>query len=160
MNCIIVDDDDASRKIIAQLAKQVAHLNIVKECKNPLEAIAVLKNENVDLIFLDIEMPQMSGIDMLRSLDNRPAVILTTTHKEYAIDAFELNVVDYIVKPVALPRFLKAVGKVKESTDIKELTTSTEYFFIKKDSVLTKVPVKEILWIEALGDYITIHTRD
>ncbi len=161
MNCIIVDDDDASRSVLTQMVKQVEYLTIIKACSNPLEAMNTLKNENPDVIFLDIEMPEMSGMEMLKALDNRPQVILITSHTEYALDAFDLNVVDYIVKPITLPRFLKALSKVKGSAETKEqFSMSRDYFFIKKNSVLNKVPVKDILWIEALGDYITIHTKD
>jgi two-component system LytT family response regulator len=161
MNCIIVDDDDASRSVLTQMIKQVDYLNIIKTCSTPLEAMNTLKKENPDVLFLDIEMPEMSGMEMLRALDTRPQVILITSHTEYALDAFDLNVVDYLIKPITLPRFLKAISKVKDSSDIKEqFSMSRDYFFIKKNSVLNKVPVKDILWIEALGDYINIHTKD
>jgi DNA-binding LytR/AlgR family response regulator len=160
MNCIIVDDDEASRNILVQLAKHVDNLKVIKTCSNPIEAINVLKEENIDLLFLDIEMPEMTGMELLEALDTRPMVIFTTSHKEYAADAFEMNVIDYLIKPVTLPRFLKAVAKA-EAADAKDVvSTKQDYFFIKKDSVLTKVPIKDILWIEALGDYITIHTKD
>lgn len=161
MNCIIVDDDDASRSALVQLAKQIDNLVIVKSCSTSIEAMNALKKEPVDLLFLDIEMPEMNGMELLKALDNRPQVIFTTSHKEYAVDAFEMNVVDYLVKPVTLPRFLKAVAKAKDSNEVKDqVSTGQDYFFIKKDSVLTKVPIKDILWIEALGDYITVHTKD
>lgn len=161
MNCIIVDDDDASINVFKQLAKQIDYLTIVQTCSNPIEAMNILNNEDVDVIFLDIEMPGMTGIDMLKSLDNNSHVILTTSHKEYAVDAYELNVVDYLIKPLTLPRLLKALTKIKNAPNSKEgIHTEHDYFFIKKDSVLTKVPVKDILWIEALGDYITVHTKD
>lgn len=158
MNCIIVDDDEASRKILSQLALQADSLNIVATFADPVEAVNILQKENVDLMFLDIEMPEMNGMEMLKSLSNRPKVILTTSHKEYALDAYELDVVDYLVKPITLPRFLKAVAKAKDSAD--NFTPGKDYFFIKKDSVLNKVPVNDILWIEALGDYITVHTKE
>jgi DNA-binding LytR/AlgR family response regulator len=161
MNCIIVDDDDASRKVITHLANQIDFLTVVTTCANPIEAMKVLQKEDVDLMFLDIEMPEMSGMDMLKTMEQRPQVILTTSHKEYALDAYDLNVVDYLVKPVELPRFIKAVNKAKEHAGSEDqVSTAYDYFFIKKDSVLTKVPIKDILWIEALGDYITIHTKD
>jgi DNA-binding LytR/AlgR family response regulator len=161
MNCIIVDDDVASQKVIAQLAKQIDFLRVVTTCANPVEAMKVLQKEDIDLMFLDIEMPEMSGMDMLKALEKRPRVILTTSHTEYALDAYDMNVIDYLVKPVELPRFIKAVNKAKEYGNSEDaVSTAYDYFFIKKDSVLTKVPIKDILWIEALGDYITIHTKD
>jgi DNA-binding LytR/AlgR family response regulator len=161
MNCIIVDDDDASRSVLSQMVKQVDHLNLIKTCSSPLEAVSVLQKENIDLLFLDIEMPGMSGMDMLKTINNIPQVILTTSHTEYALDAYDFNVVDYLIKPVTLPRFLKAITKLKNNDDTKDIINAgLEYFFIKKDSVLNKVPIQDILWIEALGDYITIHTKD
>ena len=158
MNCIVVDDDEASRKVLIQLLKQVDYINLVKECGDAVEAMNIIQQDNIDLMFLDIEMPKMSGMDMLKSLTVKPKVVLTTSHTEYALDAFEMNVVDYLVKPVSLKRFMQAMEKIKGLGGEKEISYSQEYFFIKKDSVLTKVPVKDILWIEALGDYITIHT--
>ncbi len=161
MNCIIVDDEEMSRAALSHLVQQVDFLNLLKVCSGPLEAMEVLKKEKVDLVFLDIEMPDMSGMDMLRTLEDRPQVILTTSHKEYALDAFEYNVVDFLVKPLALPRFLKAVNKAKELFDNSRSEVATagkDYFFIKNNSVMTKVMIRDILWIEALGDYITINT--
>lgn len=161
MNCIIVDDDDACISAFKQLVKQVDYLTIIRTYSNPVEAMNTLSKENVDIIFLDIEMPGMTGMEMLKSLDNRPPVILTTSHKEYALDAYELNVVDYLIKPITLPRLVKALNKVKGIHASKEqIHSEQDYFFIKKDSVLTKVPVKDILWVEALGDYVTVHTRE
>jgi DNA-binding LytR/AlgR family response regulator len=160
MNCIIVDDDDASRAVITQMVKQVEYLNVIKTCSTPVEAINTLRKENIDLLFLDIEMPEMNGMEMLKALDNKPQVILITSHTEYALDAFDLNVADYLIKPITLPRFLKALAKVKASATEDQVNMSRDWFFIKKNSVLHKVPVKDILWIEALGDYITVHTKD
>lgn len=161
MNCIIVDDDDASRSLLMQIAKQVDYLTVIQTCSNSLEAMNILNKEDVDVIFLDIEMPEMNGMEMLKALDNRPYVILTTSHTEYALDAYELNVIDYLVKPVTLPRLLKALAKVNGPSNLKEqISTGRDYFFIKKDSALTKLPIKDILWIEALGDYVTIHLKE
>lgn len=159
MNCIIVDDDEASVNVLIQLIKQVDNLKVVATCSSPMEAIKSLGENQADLMFLDIEMPGMTGIEMLKSLPGSPKVILTTSHKEYALDAYELNVVDYLVKPITLPRLLKALAKVNY-VPAQLQQVEQDYFFVKKDSVLMKVPVKEILWIEALGDYVTLHTRN
>jgi DNA-binding LytR/AlgR family response regulator len=161
MNCIIVDDDDASISVFKQIAKQVDYLSIIQTCSNPIEAMNVLNEEDVDVLFLDIEMPEMNGIDMLKALDTKPHVILITSHNEHALAAFDLNVIDYLIKPVTLPRLLKALTKVKDVDNVKgKANSGQDYFFIKKEAALTKVPIKDILWIEALGDYITIHTKD
>src|SRR5688572_156899 len=162
MNCIIVDDEEMSRNAMKHLVEQIGYLQLVKVCHDSSEAIETLKKNKIDLVFLDIEMPGMSGIELIQSLETRPLIILTTSHKEYALDAFEYNVVDYLVKPVNEPRFKKAVEKAQEffdsSQDVKITPAEKEYFFIKHNSVLTKVLLKDILWIEALGDYITINT--
>jgi DNA-binding LytR/AlgR family response regulator len=161
MKCLIIDDDDASRNVLTHLVGQIEYLQLAGVFNNPKEALKTLQKENIDLVFLDIEMPEMSGIDLLKSMP-MPPTILTTTHKEYALDAFEFNIVDYLVKPITLPRFIKAVEKAK--TNFSKNSTAEmvdkDYFFIKKDSVLTKVPIKQILWIEALGDYLTVNTVD
>jgi len=158
MNCIIVDDDEASVNVFLQMIKQVDYVDVIQTCSSPMEAMEALNQNDVDLLFLDIEMPEMSGIELLRTLVHKPQVILTTSHKEYALDAYELNVVDYLIKPVTLPRLLKALSKVKRSAH--QVSVEQDYFFVKKDSVLIKVPVKEILWVEALGDYVTLHTKN
>lgn len=161
MKYIIIDDDDASRKIILQLAKQVENLEIIDAYSNPVDALKVLEKGGVDLVFLDIEMPEMTGMEMLNSV-NMPPTILTTTHKEYAVDAFKYNVIDYLVKPIGLPRFIKAMGKARKefAGPSNHASINKEYFFIKKHSVFNKVALKDILWIEALGDYIKVHASD
>jgi DNA-binding LytR/AlgR family response regulator len=158
MRCIIIDDDEASKNILVKLINQVDYMKLEGVFNNPVEALATLKAGNIDLVLLDIEMPEMSGLDLLKSVD-MPPTILTTTHKEYALDAFEYNIVDYLVKPITLPRFVKAAEKAKANHEKHaSATIDHNYFFIKKDSVLNKVPLKDILWIEALGDYLAVHT--
>lgn len=161
MNCIIVDDEEMSRSALTHLIRQANFLKLVKSCNSAVEASNFIGSEKVDLVFLDIEMPEMSGIEFIKSMETPPLIILTTSHKEYALAAFEYNVVDYIVKPIQLPRFLKAVSKAKEIQEglRNHITASDkEYFFIKSNSVMSKVRLKDILWIEALGDYITVNT--
>ena len=163
MNCIIVDDEEMSRNALKQLIGRVDFLNLVKVCEGPLEAITTLKNEKVDIMFLDIEMPDMSGMDLIKSLpqETRPMIILTTSHTEYALDAFEHNVVDYLVKPVMLPRFLVATTKARdlfENSQNKIDSFDKDYFFVKSNSVMHKLLIKDILWMESMGDYITINT--
>ena len=121
MNCIIVDDNKMARAATKQLVRQVDFLNLVQECASPIEAFNYLKKETVDLIFLDIEMPEMTGIELIKNLKQHPLIILITAKKEYAVEAFELNVADYIVKPVELSRFMMAVSKAKELFDNKDL---------------------------------------
>ena len=165
MKCIIVDDNKMARAATKQLIAQVDFLNLVQECSSPIDAFNYLKKEKVDLIFLDIEMPEMSGIELVKNLDHHPLIILITAKKEYAVEAFELDVVDYIIKPINLARFLLAVDRVKEIFDNKDKKiesndTEKDYIFVRSDSVLTKVKIKEITYIQAMGDYVNIFTAD
>src|ERR1700740_1335914 len=114
MKCIIVDDNKLSRAMVKQLVDQVDFLELKAECENPMEAYNILKKEDIDLVFLDVEMPGMTGIELIKNLEKRPIVILITAKKDYAVEAFELNVADYIIKPVSLSRFMVAVDRAKE----------------------------------------------
>jgi DNA-binding LytR/AlgR family response regulator len=163
MNSIIIDDDEPCRLVLEQLIGQVDNLKLTGSYENGKQALNALKNSDTHLVFLDVEMPEMSGIEMLAELEIKPIVILTTSHKEYAVDAYEYEVADYLVKPILLPRFLKAVSKAErhfENLFLGSNSNDRNYFFIRKDSVIHKVPVADVLWIEAMGDYVTIHTRD
>lgn len=161
MNCIIIDDDVMSGNAVKHLVHQIPYLNLIGIGATPQDAIALLSNNKVDLMLLDIEMPGMSGLELIKSLKTLPFVILITSKKEYALEAFEHNVVDYLLKPIALDRFFKAIAKVKEMNDNSPATeNSGASFFIKNNGTLIKINSKDILWIEALGDYITIHSTD
>ncbi|HTB31674.1 MAG TPA: LytTR family DNA-binding domain-containing protein [Bacteroidia bacterium] len=163
MNCIIIDDDEACRTVLEQMIGQTDPLKHVGSYENGIQAINALKNNDTHLVFLDVEMPEMNGIDMLAELEIKPLVILTTSHKEYALDAYEHEVVDYLVKPVTLPRFLKAVSKAErqfENLFMGSISNDRNYFFIRKDTVIHKVPIADVLWVEAMGDYVTINTKN
>ncbi len=162
MNCIIIDDDEACRAVLEQLISQTDTLKHVGSYENGIQAINALKNNDTHLVFLDVEMPEMNGIDMLAQLEIKPLVILTTSHQEYALDAYDHEVVDYLVKPVTLPRFLKAVSKAErrfENLFMGSISNDRNYFFIRKDTVINKVPIADVLWVEAMGDYVTINTK-
>lgn len=165
MNCIIIDDNKLARAALKILITQVAFLDLKEECSNPIDGFNYLQKENVDLVFLDVEMPGMTGIELIKNLEKRPIIILITAKKSYAVEAFELNVADYIVKPVTLSRFMLAVSRAKElfeSNDVKlEINVKKkDYIFVRSNSVLTKIQTKDILYIQALGDYINIFTID
>jgi DNA-binding LytR/AlgR family response regulator len=164
MNTILVDDDEMSAGLLRHLIENVSYINLLKTCTCPLEAVDVLRNEEIDLLFLDIEMPRLNGMDLIKSLATPPLIILTTSHEHYAFKAFEHNVVDYLLKPVELPRFMRATAKAKEIYDHSHGGSpdvfNQDYIFIRKNSILNKVLIKEILWIEALGDYVTVHTPE
>lgn len=163
MNCIIVDDEEMCRNAMKHLVSQVDFLNLIGICSNATEALNLLNNNKIDLMLLDIEMPDMSGIELIKSLKSPPLTILTTSNKEYALEAFEYSIVDYIIKPILLDRFFKAIAKAKEIFENSPQNidfSSSEYVFIKSNGVLVKINLKDILWIEALGDYLTINTSD
>lgn len=163
MNCIIIDDEPLARKGIRLLAEQVADLYVLDEFPNPLPAIKFLQQENsVDLIFLDIEMPGINGIEFLENMPPKAMVILTTAYPQYALDAFELDVLDYLLKPIKLARFLKAVEKARELKELKlsSMTINSEepFFYIKSERKFVKLGFEDILYIKGLKDYVVIHT--
>lgn len=165
MNCIIVDDNKLARTSLKQLIEQVDFLNLTAEITDPVEAFNYLTNNPVDLVFLDIEMPGMTGIELIKNLEKRPIIIFISAKKSYAIQAFELNVADYLVKPVELSRFMTAVQRAKEIFDAKDQKLvvdekKKDYIFVRANSVLNKIKVSEIIYVQALGDYVNIFTPD
>lgn len=164
MNCIVVDDNKLARTALKQLIAQVDFLEFKQECSSSLEAFSYLKTNAVDLVFLDVEMPDMTGIDLIRNLDRRPIIILVTAKKNYAVEAFELSVADYIIKPVSLARFTRAVAKAKELHDDKcrhdLLDSDHDYIFIRSNSILTKVKSTGIIYMEEHDGKVNIQTAD
>jgi DNA-binding LytR/AlgR family response regulator len=169
IRCLIIDDEPLAHRVIERYAADLPFLDIVKKCNNALEAMDVLHNQEADLLFLDINMPKLSGMDFLKTLKNPPLVIITTAYAEYAIQGYELDVVDYLMKPFAFDRFYKAIQKAEEllkgrgvqRQEAKEADRHEETFiFIKSSKKTYKVNLDEILYIEALGDYVKIFTTD
>jgi DNA-binding LytR/AlgR family response regulator len=161
MNCIIVDDDEMIRLDLENKIRQTMVLNLVGSCGSALEAAELLLTENVDLIFLDVLMPGMTGLDFIKTLAaSKPEVIMITSNKDFAVEAFEYDVTDFLVKPVSYERFLKAVSKAKRNFEKKGTSVNAidEHIFIKVGSRFIKLELKNILYIEALSDYVTIHT--
>jgi len=164
MNVIIVDDEPLAQEVLETYISKFPALTLISKCNNAIEALEVLDNNSVDLIFLDIQMPQISGIDFLKTLANPPLVIFTTAFSEYAIDGFDLNVVDYLLKPISLERFAKAVNKaikqLQETSDKIASTTenTADYIFVKADKKLIKLHFNDIFYIEGLKDYVILHT--
>jgi DNA-binding LytR/AlgR family response regulator len=160
MTCLIVDDNDMARLTLRQLISGMSHLTINGECTSAPEAFRKISQDPPDLVFLDIEMPGMTGIELLRSLPRKPLIIFTTSRSNYAAEAFELNVVDYLVKPVTISRLLQAVEKAKEilaRKDSEIKSVEQDYLFIRDNGVLKKIKLDEILYVEAMGDYIKIY---
>jgi len=162
MNCIIIDDDKFSTKIIAEFVDKTDDLDLVGTYDSAISAINDLNkngSKGIDLIFLDIEMPEMTGLDLLKSLNVIPQVIIYSSQEKYALESYEYNVTDYLLKPVNYTRFLKAINKVKEQNDKRdELTKSSNEIFIKNNSSLVRIKYDDILWIEALENYVVLNT--
>ena len=162
MNCLIVDDNKIARTTLAQLATHVKDLNVVKECADAFDAYDALKENDIDLILLDIEMKGLSGIELTRNLGAKaPIIIFVSSKKEYAVDAFELNVADYIVKPVMPARFIQAIDKAREILDSgneKVDVKNDEFIFIRDSNIVKRIKFDDILFAEAMGDYVKLHT--
>lgn len=162
MKCLIVDDNKMARMAMKQLVSQVKDLELVKECADAMEAYHIINKESVDLLLLDIEMPGMTGLELTKNLGNkRPLIIFTTAKTDYAVEAFELNVVDYLIKPIAPARFLQAIERAQDTLSSKkeEVKLNEQGFvFIKDNGVLKRINVDEILYLEAMGDYVKVHT--
>jgi DNA-binding LytR/AlgR family response regulator len=163
MTCLIVDDNKIARTTMNQLASQVKSITVAAECASAVEAFNFLQEHPVDFILLDIEMPGMSGIELVKNLGNkRPLIIFTTSKKEYAIDAFELNVADYLVKPVTPARFIQAIeraGELLESRKEVLKTSEAEFLFIRDSNIIRRLAIGDILFAEAMGDYVKLHTQ-
>ena len=160
INCIVIDDDLVSIEVLSELIQRTDYLNLVDTFNNPISASSVLSTGHVDLMFLDIEMPEMSGLDLIKTLDKKPQIILVSSKENYALDAFALQVTDYLLKPVKdYPRFLKAVMKAKEVIDRQEAEKSSkDGIFLKVDSLLVNFNLSDISYVEAYGDYVKVHT--
>lgn len=166
LRCIAIDDEPLALELLEDNISKVPYLKLVATCSNPLEAMAVLQKESVDLIFLDIQMPGLTGLQFIQSLSKKPMFILITAYEKYALEGYNLDVVDYLVKPVPLDRFIKACGKALELHELKIAKSSNTladtnpgYIFVNVDYSLLKIVLSDILWIEGLKDYIKIHLK-
>lgn len=162
MRCIIVDDDEIQRELIASYIEEIEDLELVGSYEKPTKALTALQEEEVDLLFLDVEMPTMSGLDLLASLKVKPQVILITSHEKYAVSAFDFDVTDFLVKPAEFPRFLKAVNKASERWKEEKHGSPTDDgdydMFVKDGTDLIKINTADILFVNALSDYVKIIT--
>jgi two-component system, LytTR family, response regulator len=176
ISCLIVEDEPLARQLITQYVAKIPALSLVKACANPLEALDILRGTAIDILFLDVQMPEITGITLLKILQNKPYIILTTAYSEYALEGYELDVSDYLLKPITFERFLKAVEKAtlrlnnyeltpnKKEELINEKTIEKEliqpFIFVKDGTKLVKIKLADILYIEGLKDYITIYTPE
>ncbi len=164
ISCIIIDDEPLSRKGLKEYVADIPFLQLLGEYENALDAGEILAGGDVELMFLDIQMPKITGLDFLKTLSNPPAVVFTTAFPQYALDGFELNALDYLLKPISFDRFLKAATRAKEFYELRQKNKDKAghgapvYFFIKADNQLVKILLDEILFVEALQNYVAIQT--
>lgn len=165
--CLIVDDEPPARDVLKRYIQQISMLELAGECANALQALTALKQQPIDLLFLDIQMPQLSGIEFIKTLKHAPRIILTTAFEHYAVQAFELDVMDYLVKPIQFDRFLKAVMKALPESHIPVAdhaathtgeSASPAFLYFRADRKMVKVLLTDILYIESLKDYVKIYT--
>lgn len=167
MRCLIVDDEPLARQLLESYLARIEVLKHLKTCSNAVEAFTFLQEQPVDLIFLDIEMPQTSGIELLRSLKDKPRIILTTAYREYAFEAYDLDVVDYLLKPISFERFLRGIAKIKQLKQYEPQAPDAAegqryddaYMYLKENREMVKVFLKDILYIESLRDYVRVKTH-
>lgn len=164
--CIIVDDEPLAIEVLKSHVSKMDSLELVGTCSDAIEAFDLLQNQQVDLMFLDIHMPEMKGTDLVKTLTNPPAIAFTTAHREYAIESYELNVLDYLLKPISFGRFLQTIEKYKQqNVTVEDVTLhksngDEDYIYLREKNVIHKIPVSEIVYIESFGDYLKLHTSD
>ena len=165
INCVIIDDEPLAREGLANYVREVDFLQLTGTCENPVELIRLLDEHSVDLIFLDIQMPKMNGIDFLKIVQNPPMVIITTAYPSYALEGFQLNVLDYLLKPVTFDRFFKSANKAKDYHRLLNRPApdniqkeDEDYFFIKCGNKYEKIYFEDILYVEGMQNYVTIYT--
>jgi DNA-binding LytR/AlgR family response regulator len=158
MRCLVVDDDAISAKVLERYIGQCTGLQLVGTCDSAVEAVNVLGGGDIDLLFLDVEMPEMTGIELARSLADGPPIVLVTAKKEYALEAFEADVVDYLLKPVEYARFLKAVNRARTRVVDADTDPGDDFVFVRVDGRLVRIELADLHWVEAQGDYVMLHT--
>lgn len=170
INCIITDDEPLAREGLAQYVKDIDFLNLQGIAENPLETLAIMQDKPVDLLFLDIQMPKLNGLDFLKSLDHPPLVIITTAYPSFALEGYQLDVLDYLVKPITFQRFLKACIKAKKQFELMQnkyqspnsipsKTATKEHFFIKCDGKIERIRFDELLYVESMQNYVSLQTE-
>ncbi|MDH7447108.1 LytR/AlgR family response regulator transcription factor [Aquimarina sp. 2201CG14-23] len=169
INCLIVDDEPLALDLLERHIKHFSQLELIASCWNAIEAFEVLKKESIDLIFLDIQMPGITGIEFVKSLQNPPSIIFTTAYRDYAVESYELDVIDYLLKPITMDRFFKSINKYFDKIegpqllqrDIEQIkTTEDSFLYVNTNRKYVKVLFKKVLYVESLKDYVRIHIRE
>ena len=163
LQCLIVDDEPPSQEVLRNYIHEISWLELKAVCNNAIEAMDIFREKQIDLIFLDINMPKLSGITFARSLENPPMIIFTTAYPEYAVEGFEVNAIDYLVKPIAFERFLKAVNKARDHFQFKQDSPGIKqqgFIILKSDKKIYKINENDILYIQSYGDYMKVYTHE
>ena len=162
MKCLIVDDEPLAQEVIENYIARIPNLEVVKKCSDAIQAFEVMKREKIDLIFLDIQMPVIDGLSFLKSVKNIPAVIITTAFPQHALESYDFDVTDYLLKPISFERFLKAVNKVVDKTNAAASAAEpkSDFTFLKVDGKLIKVNFSEIMYVEGMKDYLKVFLKD
>jgi two-component system, LytTR family, response regulator len=167
-NCVIVEDEPLARNLLTEYVRKVPSLHLIEACSSPVAALETLRKNAVDVLFLDVQMPELTGISLLKVLQKRPLVILTTAYSEYSLEGYELDVADYLLKPITFERFLRAIDKITQRLEggkpqvvVERISTPTDqpFVFVKDGTKLVKVVFDDILYMEGLKDYVTIHMK-
>lgn len=159
INCLIVDDEPLAADVIESFVGKMPHLHLVGKANSGTEALSIIKTNKIDLMFLDIQMPEMTGLEFLKTLKNPPIVIFTTAYPNYALESYEIDAADYLLKPVSFDRFVKAINKAEERIKTGNTEDDTpDYIFVKADGKLVRINIEEICYVEGLKDYVIIHT--
>ena len=163
ITCVIVDDEPIAREILESFIDKTPNLELISSCKNAMEALQVSQTETIDLFFLDINMPEITGLSLAKIINKKSQIIFTTAYRDYAVDGFNLNVIDYLLKPIAFDRFLQAIQKVSEFNSEVKVSLKNEnkkdFMFVRADRKMVKINFKDILYIESLGDYVKVFTN-
>jgi len=165
IRCLIVDDEELARNLLEKFISKLPHLEMVDKCENPVKAMEVLQKEKIDLLFLDIQMPEMTGVEFLKILPNKPVVIFTTAYSEYALEGYELDITDYLLKPFSFDRFVQAVNKAVELIALKNGSNNAsvseiakDYLLVNADHKIFKLKFSDIEYIEGMREYVAFHT--
>ena len=167
ISCVIVDDEPMARVVLASFVDKIPNLELVKSCKNAMEAFEVVNQQKIDIFFLDINMPDISGLSLAKSINQKSKIIFTTAYREYAVDGFNLQAVDYLLKPIPFDRFLQAINRyfegvyfIENEIKTEESTLKNDFIFVRSERKMVKINFDEILYIESLSDYIKIYLAD
>lgn len=163
MNCLAIDDEPLALNVIKDFCSKLEFLNLVDTCTNAIDALQILENQNIDLLFLDIQMPNINGLEFAKTMSNPPMIIFTTAFSEHALEAYELNAIDYLVKPIPFDRFLKSVNKAQSLYKLQnsnQKVSHNEFMMVKADCATIKIRFKDILYVEGLKDYVKIFIKD